>query len=243
MYDFYVDDLLLPITPKELKIDTPNLNKTFKLVNGGEINIIKEPGLKQVSFTCLLPATFYPFANYKRGFTSPIHYLEKLDFLKANKKPFQLIIHRRDSLQLSLFDTNMTVTLEDFKVKESAEDGNDITVELSFKEYSLKNTKKVVAPLKNIEETQHSEGGQRYIDKMSVVNEEFKSKAFIRKTRPITLPFRNGKTDINVDTNIWRVARKRWGDLKNLPNLMKQNDIKTYLQEVPKVIHYAELEY
>lgn len=243
MYDFYIDKEILPIPPKDVEIATNNMNKTVDLVNGGQINILKDDGLKTVKFECLLPSTWYPFSTYKRGFMPPIHYLEKFEELKSTKKVFQLIINRRDNLTFSLFDTNLSVSLENYTVKESAEDGNDVIVSLEFKEFNLKPTKQIITPNSNVKETQHSSSGQSYISGIKNISIADEHKAFVRRTRPISIPFRNGKTDIPVDSNLWRTVRRQFGNLKNLPNLATQNNINTYLQELPKVIHYAELQF
>ena len=42
-YDFYMDDMLLPVSPGELKVKHNGRNETVTLVNDGEVNIIKTP--------------------------------------------------------------------------------------------------------------------------------------------------------------------------------------------------------
>lgn len=67
-YDFYMDAMLLPVAPSKLTISIDNKNKTLVLINDGEVNILKKPGLTDISFTALLPQTKYPFAVYKTDF-------------------------------------------------------------------------------------------------------------------------------------------------------------------------------
>ena len=78
-YDFYLDAMLLPVTPSKLTISIDNKNKTMVLINDGEINILKKPGLTDISFTALLPQTKYPFAVYKNGFQKADVFLDKLE--------------------------------------------------------------------------------------------------------------------------------------------------------------------
>ncbi len=94
MYWFYFDNLLLPVTPGKVEVKINNRNTTLDLVSGGQINILKSPGLSEISFDILLPSVKYPFAMYKDGFKSPNYYLEKFEMLKKNRLAFNFIIIR-----------------------------------------------------------------------------------------------------------------------------------------------------
>ena len=67
-YYFYLGDFMLPVPPPRMDIKVNNKNKTINLINEGEINIIKTPGLKEISFEALLPNANYPFADYSQSF-------------------------------------------------------------------------------------------------------------------------------------------------------------------------------
>ena len=54
-YDFYIDSMLLPVAPSKLEHHIDNKNKTLVLINDGEVNVLKKPGLTDISFTALLP--------------------------------------------------------------------------------------------------------------------------------------------------------------------------------------------
>ena len=49
-YDFYLDKCLLPIAPEKLTIKINNANKTFTIINDGEINILKKAELRDIEF-------------------------------------------------------------------------------------------------------------------------------------------------------------------------------------------------
>ena len=153
MYNFYIDDFLCPIAPEKLTITIKNNNKTFSLINDGEINILKDPGLSDVSFSVLLPNQDYPFAVYADGFNSSDYYLNKLELLKTNKSNFRFIVTR------DTFITNMLVSLESYTILEDAGDGTDVTVSINLKQYNDIKTKilTVINGVATVTETRSSQ--------------------------------------------------------------------------------------
>lgn len=140
-YYFYLDKLLLPVAPSKLQLKINNQNKTLTLINEGEINILKKAKLTDVDFEVLIPQVKYPFALYKDGFQKATYYLEKLESLKVNQQPFQFIVTRTLPDGSMLFDTNMKVSLEDYKVTEQSNEGFDLVVSISLKQYKDYGTK------------------------------------------------------------------------------------------------------
>lgn len=49
-YKMYIAGALMPITPSKVKVKINNQNKTLTLINGDEINILKQAKLTDVSF-------------------------------------------------------------------------------------------------------------------------------------------------------------------------------------------------
>lgn len=142
-YDVYMKKCLLPITPEKIEISIDNKNKTVTLINEGEINILKKAGLSDVEFECMLPQVRYPFAVYKSGFKGASYFLEYFEDLKTSKKPFQFIICRKLPSNKKLFNTNITVTLEDYKIVDDVKEGFDIKVKVSLKQWRDYGTKTV----------------------------------------------------------------------------------------------------
>ena len=142
-YDFYIGDTLLPVAPGKLTVKIGNGNKTYHLINQGEINVLKAPGLTEIEFECLLPNTKYPFASYKNGFQGADFYLGKLEELKTQKQAFQFIVSRSQPDGNILFDTNITCSLEEYSIVEDAgEHGTDVMVSVSLKQYRSYGVKK-----------------------------------------------------------------------------------------------------
>ena len=140
-YRFYLDNILIPVTPQSLEIKIKNQNKTVTLINDTEYNFLKGAGLTEISFDILLPAVKYPFAVYENGFKNQKYYLDELERLKVSKKPFRFYVSRELPNGIGLYDTDMNVSLEDYTIKESADNGFDLTVSINLKEYAPITTK------------------------------------------------------------------------------------------------------
>lgn len=142
-YDFYLSKCLLPVTPSKLETKINNANKTIPLIDEGEINILKKAGLTEVEFTCEIPQVRYPYAVYKDGFKGADYFLDYFESLKNSMKPFQFIVCRRLPTNKKLFNTNLKVTLEDYKMVEDAGNGFDVTVKIKLKQWRDYGTKTV----------------------------------------------------------------------------------------------------
>lgn len=142
-YSFFLDGVQLPIAPPSLSIKIKNQNKTITLINEGEVNILKMAGLTELSFDVRIPQTKYPFATYSGGFKGADYFLNKLEHLKTGQSSFQFIVSRVLPNGKSLFDTNIKVSLEDYEIKEEADDGFDVVVGVNLKQYRSYGTKTV----------------------------------------------------------------------------------------------------
>lgn len=134
-YHFYLGTMLCPIAPSKLQMKINNQNKTMTLINEGEVNILKQAGLTEISFDLLLPNVKYPFATYKDDFKGASYFLGELEKLKTSKQPFQFIVTRTFPDKKMLFDTNMKVSLESYDIKEDVKQGFDVTVSIKLKQY------------------------------------------------------------------------------------------------------------
>lgn len=94
-YYFYLDNVLMPVTPSRFSVTQDGKNKIFDLAAGGEISLPETPGLRQYSFSLLLPTVRYPFAVYHRGYQPPEYYLRHLQRLRDAKAHFDLVVVRR----------------------------------------------------------------------------------------------------------------------------------------------------
>lgn len=141
-YEFYLDKTLLPVTPSKLQLKIGGQNKTYTLIDGTEINVLKSAKLTEITFDVLIPSVQYGFATYKNGkFISASQFLKVFEELKTKKKAFQFIVNRKLPNGKILFDTNMKVSLEDYTIKEDVKEGFDILVSVKLLQYRDFSTK------------------------------------------------------------------------------------------------------
>ena len=62
-YHFYLGNMLLPIAPEKFTLKINNANQTYTLINEGEINVLKTPGLTDIEFDARIPNVEYAFAT------------------------------------------------------------------------------------------------------------------------------------------------------------------------------------
>jgi LysM repeat protein len=199
----------LPVTPAKMQLKINNKNKTLNLINDGEVNILKSPGLSEVSFEVLLPNSQYPFANYFTGFQKADYFLNTFKQLKTSFAPFQFIVCRMGMKTFDfLFDTNLKVALEDYEVIEDADNGLDVLVQVRLKQYKPYATK-----ILNVKED--ADGKKKAtVDKKREVNKEIakKYKAVANQT-------------------LFEICKKqlgdgsRWKEIAALNNIINPNSI------------------
>ncbi|MGE7951942.1 LysM peptidoglycan-binding domain-containing protein [Lysinibacillus xylanilyticus] len=211
MYNFFVDGVQFPVAPSEMTTKINGRNETIVLMNDGEVNVIKKPGLTDIEFEVLLPNVKYPFAVYPNGFQPATFYLEKLEKLKGSIKPFQFIVNRMMPNGNLLFDTNMTMTIEDYEIKESAEDGFDVTVSIQLKQYRAYGNKRIV-----VQPATQSNGA---------TSSTTTQKAVVEQKRPTTGKVTPKTHTVVKGDTLWAIAKKYLGDGSKYTELAKLNNI------------------
>lgn len=134
-YEVYLKNMLLPVTPEKMSVRIKGNNKTVNLINEGEVNILKMPGLTEVELECEIPQVRQPYAIYKSGFRDAQYYLDILEGFKTKRRPFQFIVSRRTPGRDNLATTNIKVALEDYDIVEDAGNGFDFRIKIKLKQY------------------------------------------------------------------------------------------------------------
>lgn len=206
MYSFFFDyegELVqLPVPPPNLTLNISDKNKVIELLNLGDINILRDPGLTDINIKILLPGQQLPFAIYTDGFKPPEYFLEKLEKYKVEKKPIRFIVSRIAPWGEPLFDTNMQVGLGPYSIDEKAGEVGDIYVDISLKQYKDYKTKIVTM--------QQVKNG--------------KVTATIKEQRPSKTPAKS-HTVKSGDT-LWAIAKKELNDGSKFNEIAKLNNIK-----------------
>lgn len=215
MYSFYLGGILFPIAPAKMDIKSKNRNKTLTLINEGEINLLKDEGLKEITFTVMIPGKKYPFAKYLGGFLPIQYYISMLESMKKLKMPVQFIVLRNNSSLASIYNTNLTVSLEDYHIIEDAESlGEDINISISLKEYQNQ-TGKLLKKITTV-------GGV--------------TKFALSKVRSSNRSIPKTYT-VKKDDTLLLIAKKQLGDEKKWENLMKINNLPNAVDlEIGRVI-------
>lgn len=208
-YDFYLDRCLLPVPPDSLQISINNGNKTIKLMNEGEVNLLKAAELTDIELECLIPQVEYPFAVYRSGFQGAEYFLNYFEQLKVNGKPFQFIVSRRRADGQTLFGTNMKVSLEEYRVTEDAEEGLDLKVKIKLKQYRNYGIRTVTVK-GAVTET----GGNQTCSVSIRQNRSQEGAPDTGKTRSYT---------VRESTTLFHIAKEVYGDGSRYPEIMEAN--------------------
>ena len=194
-YEVYIDDMLLPIPPQKIPIKYPGNNETVTLISGEEANIIRPPGLAEISIDIVIPQMRYPCAMWDGSISDAEDFITRLQELKESGDSFEFIVIR------DTFDTNLDVMLEDFKVSDDVKEGRDLAVSITMKEYRYYGTRIMNFLLKE--------------DQPLTASQE-------ESERPVTLPDVNSYTVAKGDT-LWAIAKKLLGDGSRWPEIHALN--------------------
>lgn len=204
MYLSVNDDegFMLPVLPEKISFSENGDNKTYNIINLGEINTINKPKLTEISFESFLPSNNGPYVSSEQLF-APSFYLSKIREWRDKEQKIRFIFVG------SPLEVNDLFTIENFKVSENGGEVGDIYYSIELKRYKPYSAKKVV-----VLTTQ--------ISNVSAVKKEIISKA---PSRPVTKATPKTHVVIKGDT-LWGIAKKYLGNGSRYPEIAKLNNIK-----------------
>lgn len=195
----------IPVNPAEFTEKTKSGNKTYDLVNLGEINILKDIPLRDLSFKSILPdSPNYPWVVTKNQFEYPSFYLTKFREYKESKKPVRFIITRKSSSNTDI-QTNMLVTIEDYTAIETAGSLGQWEYSLNLKEYREYSFKKL---------TVQNPSGSETNTPIVVTQAD----------RPTDKP-QNKTYIVKSGDTLWAIAKRELNDGSRYPEIAKLNNI------------------
>lgn len=191
----------MPQTPAKLSVKISGKNTTVTLLNEGEINFLKYPGLTEIT----LPLVFPMLTASKR----PDYYLTLLERAKTQRTTTQFIMTRTTPAGQLLFDTNIKVSVEDYTIEESATNGLDVSVEVKLKQYRDYSTKMVA-----IKSTvKHNDSKDTAVKKTATV----------QTTRPATNAPQTKTYTVKKGDTLWGIAKKYYGNGAKYPTIYNAN--------------------
>lgn len=188
-YKCYLFDELMPQTPAKLSVKISGKNTTITLLNEGEINFLRAPGLTEIT----LPLVFPMLSAEKR----PDYYLALLERAKTQKLTTQFIMTRTTPDGQLLFDTNIKVSIEDYSIDESATNGLDVSSTVKLKQYRDYSTRTIT--IKNVLER--------------IENNAVRKKVLlVRSPRPAATAPRVKTYTVKSGDTLWSIAKKIYGE-------------------------------
>lgn len=208
MYIFKIGNITLPIAPSKIEQKNESDNKTISLINTGEINILRPVRLKEFSFDALFPHQNYPFAIYDDNkFKPPAFYIEYFKKQYEKNIPLDFSIIRNTPKGELIFDTLIKVSIESYTIREDAQEGFDIWISFTLKEYRDYSTIRYIINNDNTAEQSNDRP-------LSTIKQE-------------QLPSENSPKSYTVvkGDNLWSICKRHYGDGLKYKEIAKNNSI------------------
>ncbi|MBE5973681.1 MAG: hypothetical protein E7251_03695 [Paenibacillaceae bacterium] len=138
-YKFFADiggdTIEFPVNPKEYSISYPSDNKTYNVLDIGDIVVPRLPSLMEVSWESYFPGDSDDPLIYGHEWTDPEDYVEAIIDARDNQEICDLVISRYDARGSKMFDTNISAVIDSFETTEKGGEAGDVYYKIKFKEY------------------------------------------------------------------------------------------------------------
>ncbi|WP_434290929.1 LysM peptidoglycan-binding domain-containing protein [Clostridium botulinum] len=206
MYKMYLgindgeEGFILPVLPEKIEFDEDGNNKTYDIINLGEINTINKPKLMEISFESFFPKHKGPYVSSEQLF-EPSFYIAKIREWRDKKQKIRFIFTG------SPLEINYLFTIENFKPSEEGGEVGDVHYSIELKRYKNYAAKKVVI----------------VTPKTSAANQSVKKViANSKAVRPSNTNKPKTHTVSGNDT-LWHIAKRYLGDGNKWPQIYNLN--------------------
>lgn len=138
-YKFFADmggnTIEFPVNPKEYTISYPSDNKTYNILDIGEIVVPRLPSLMEVSWESYFPGDSDDPLIYGHDWEDPGNYVEAIIDARDNQEICDLVISRYNARGSKMFDTNISTVIDSFETTEKGGEAGDVYYKIKFKEY------------------------------------------------------------------------------------------------------------
>ena len=118
----------LPVNPEKVEVKFSGNNSTTEIIQLGEINLLKDRKLAEISFSSFFPQDdWFPAIRTRGQFKRPDFYKSFFVGIQEDKKPCRLII--------TGLNITMKTSVENFSYYHQGGDHEDAYYSLDFKEY------------------------------------------------------------------------------------------------------------
>ena len=118
----------LPVNPAKVEVKFSGNNSTTEIIQLGEINLLKDRKLAEISFSSFFPQEdWFPAIRTRGQFKRPAFYKSFFEKIQEDKKPCRLII--------TGLNITMKTSVQNFSYYHQGGDHEDAYYSLDFKEY------------------------------------------------------------------------------------------------------------
>lgn len=202
MYKMYLgindgeEGFILPVLPEKIEFDEDGNNKTYDIINLGEINTINKPKLMEISFESFFPKHKDPYVSSEQLF-EPSFYIAKIREWRDKKQKIRFIFTG------SPLEINDLFTIENFKPSEEGGEVGDVHYSIELKRYKNYAAKKVV-----------------------IVNKKDSNKKAVKTSNKPPRPSNTNKPKthtVSGNDTLWHIAKRYLGDGNKWPQIYNLN--------------------
>lgn len=188
------EGFILPVLPEKIEFDEDGNNKTYDIINLGEINTINKPKLIEISFESFFPLNKGPYVSSEQLF-EPSFYIAKIREWRDKKQKIRFIFTG------SPLEINDLFTIENFKPSEEGGEVGDVHYSIELKRYKNYAAKKVV-----------------------IVNKDNKKAVKTSNNPPRPSNTNKPKTHtVSGNDTLWHIAKRYLGDGNKWPQIYNLN--------------------